>query len=1683
MHDLYCLAREYERRGRLSDAANLFLKASMNGHLSAMVSYATHLVASDERAAFVWFRAAAERGDPRAWAELGQLLARGRYFEVNAIDAARCWKRAAQMGDNAGKSALGLCYIRGFGVKQDPEKGVEIIRQVADVHNDITAMKNLAWTYRYGKGVPKDLEEAEYWDNRAKKQEKVMAHLSSREAVLFGRARSSKHPKHKPRDSDNIISRPKSRQHAPPAVRTSLDSDHPPPDERPDSKTTVLHEEDLENRLRDVSEDPSRYSPESIEHKTVGSNTTDTADFDSRRLESEVSEEVLHHSSEPDPQAHSSRHESLYADDHDEPLEQPSVEEDLVHGAKAPQLISSYDDDDPYTQESMVRVKSDPAFGVPVADIDVAQKSEDDNDMDETDAFNLTESEIRAVQETAAEKAANQEQIISNTSTRSTSHAFETGDTETASRNTLLGAAAVGAGVSLQKAPSSPGAARTPTPDDAVDEQFTTPDQSLDNDESAGPFSGAAAAVGAAGGAGLAAVTAAGTSIFSRNRKQGDEAEAQIDTSAEVSAVHEEDVSAGNSGLDSGARDPPLANVVAIPLADNPSSEGEDTDSQEQEKEGPTIAPGLRSRARMFDNSGERDEEDGILRPLARGPSYAVGGNIGEAGVEGRSADFAEFEQADIQKASEAGVRSSSDLRPDSPSYAPYPSRGVTTCSITRSAGYGRERNASQMAAMDEPKVSELKDVLALYPRNPMRADSQVPLYRFLSTIQRFPVGNAEAYIVLDEGNGFAKVIVGMISQLEDAALQEQGLHAFVRIIRATQASLRQNLILSSYADCYRSVQGATDAVVPKGSYGIDERASGAIQAIAQAMRSHPPVRRVQLAGCAALGEIASVSSSCRSVAYEYGAISLILGCLRHRSSQAACTVHDIAARATSCFCNGKENFAFKEAFTNAGAIPELLNVLQLWGQCEEFSSELLTTVTKSTCIALRHITDGCTAASVQCVQSFAYHRLVGVMVLRRDDVAVCTLVVSAMTSITRNAGSLSEKGLLDAKPLPEVLITMQAHSDNPLFIRKSLDFMEALGNYNSMKEEIVQAGGIPFAADIIQKGGNDTLLLERACGVVEKLCRSNAKNQDAFGSTNGVQALTSLLRSHQGLPGVAERDLLALTTVCANNSQNQKVALKSGTAEEVVQVLVAYSSKNAKVVSASTSAMSALVVPKNAVAAEAFAQLKAPDLVVRAMKRHPDSVSVQENGSAAISALCEADPRIISMLFKSGLSSVLVVALQRFLHKQSAVVQIVRAMRAITNESNPQDAYRFKSQLLTDRSNESSLSEIFHTALSYHKKTLPDTANVIISICATINRLCMRSVAFKNEMGKDGIVEELKRLVERTSQYRDLGALQPVLATICTLVLESEDNKNRFHAVGGVEAILAVMQKWKNDTYVLEHCCAALRYSCNDHFGNCDEVKNHNGVRSILGVMEMHPENVNVTLWCCLTLSDLCKGDEELQSSPIVVQAIRKVVSAMNMFAANSRFLASACEFLRAVSVDNSDNQERIVRLGGRAAIVKSIETHPGDNTLTESAAYALLQVQDVVDPRESADSGGQQVGLVKRLSRELRRSGSNSSRRSSRSKSRKSLSFSTKRRTTAEDDGAAILSNTVAEETPATRHSLINFSRGSKGRRKGRSSKKEKAEIEELEEVEELGGAEDGYGEFGTNPETGDESDPQLE
>jgi len=160
------LAVDNESRDFHADAADLYQEAAIRGHLSAMVALGRHLIGLDDLTSVGWFRAAAERGHPTAWTELGHMYARGYGVERSNPHAVMCWQRGATLGDSAARSCLGLSYIQGFGVEKDADRGVAIVKEIAD-SGDVISMRNLAWVYRTGRGVPKDFAAADYWDNRA----------------------------------------------------------------------------------------------------------------------------------------------------------------------------------------------------------------------------------------------------------------------------------------------------------------------------------------------------------------------------------------------------------------------------------------------------------------------------------------------------------------------------------------------------------------------------------------------------------------------------------------------------------------------------------------------------------------------------------------------------------------------------------------------------------------------------------------------------------------------------------------------------------------------------------------------------------------------------------------------------------------------------------------------------------------------------------------------------------------------------------------------------------------------------------------------------------------------------------------------------------------------------------------------------------------------------------------------------------------------------------------------------------------------------------------------------------------------------------------------------------------------------------------------------------------------------
>lgn len=82
-------------------------------------------------------------------------------------EAARLYRRDAELGLTAAQLNLAILYLEGQGVPQDYAQAALWFRRAAEQGNSKEAQYNLGLLYKEGKGVPKDEAEAEKWLRKA----------------------------------------------------------------------------------------------------------------------------------------------------------------------------------------------------------------------------------------------------------------------------------------------------------------------------------------------------------------------------------------------------------------------------------------------------------------------------------------------------------------------------------------------------------------------------------------------------------------------------------------------------------------------------------------------------------------------------------------------------------------------------------------------------------------------------------------------------------------------------------------------------------------------------------------------------------------------------------------------------------------------------------------------------------------------------------------------------------------------------------------------------------------------------------------------------------------------------------------------------------------------------------------------------------------------------------------------------------------------------------------------------------------------------------------------------------------------------------------------------------------------------------------------------------------------------
>ncbi|QJD28745.1 tetratricopeptide repeat protein [Methylococcus geothermalis] len=116
----------------------------------------------DYPAALREFKQAAERGDPAAQVNLGNLYMKGLGVEQDYAAAERWYRQAADHGDPIGQGKLGILYYYGLGVDKNTDEAARWFVKAAE-QGEPSAAAVLGSMYAEGEGVIRDNVKAYYW--------------------------------------------------------------------------------------------------------------------------------------------------------------------------------------------------------------------------------------------------------------------------------------------------------------------------------------------------------------------------------------------------------------------------------------------------------------------------------------------------------------------------------------------------------------------------------------------------------------------------------------------------------------------------------------------------------------------------------------------------------------------------------------------------------------------------------------------------------------------------------------------------------------------------------------------------------------------------------------------------------------------------------------------------------------------------------------------------------------------------------------------------------------------------------------------------------------------------------------------------------------------------------------------------------------------------------------------------------------------------------------------------------------------------------------------------------------------------------------------------------------------------------------------------------------------------------
>ena len=123
------------------------------------------------------YRKSAELGYSKAQNDYGYCCKNGYGVDKNYFEAVKWYRKAAEQNNSAAHNNLGNCYQNGLGVNKDYVEAVKWYRKSAELGNS-SAQFNLGFCYKNGYGVNKDDVEAVKWYLKAAEQGNSSAQIN-----------------------------------------------------------------------------------------------------------------------------------------------------------------------------------------------------------------------------------------------------------------------------------------------------------------------------------------------------------------------------------------------------------------------------------------------------------------------------------------------------------------------------------------------------------------------------------------------------------------------------------------------------------------------------------------------------------------------------------------------------------------------------------------------------------------------------------------------------------------------------------------------------------------------------------------------------------------------------------------------------------------------------------------------------------------------------------------------------------------------------------------------------------------------------------------------------------------------------------------------------------------------------------------------------------------------------------------------------------------------------------------------------------------------------------------------------------------------------------------------------------------------------------------------------------------